>query len=76
MAARGKFTYVNQWSERPAEAYDLAAGVLLVREAGGDVTDLEGQSIDSLRHSGPFVAGVDAEVLRKVTQIAREAIRS
>jgi myo-inositol-1(or 4)-monophosphatase len=50
--ARGRFDgfwelYLNPW--------DLAAGVLLVREAGGIVTDLEGH--DARMSGGPIVAG-------------------
>ncbi len=49
--ARGRFDgfwelYLNPW--------DLAAGVLLVREAGGRVTDLEGR--DARLTGGPIVA--------------------
>jgi myo-inositol-1(or 4)-monophosphatase len=36
--------------------WDMAAGVLLVREAGGIVTDLEGTDVSGLTH-GPLVAG-------------------
>ena len=40
--ARGHFTYVNLWSKRPAQAYDLAAGAIIVRRAGGELIGLEG----------------------------------
>jgi fructose-1,6-bisphosphatase/inositol monophosphatase family enzyme len=73
-AARGHFVYVNVWSQKPAEPFDLAAGVLLVRGAGGEVTDLEGAAIDSKRHAGPWVAGVDAEQRAQVTGIVRESL--
>jgi myo-inositol-1(or 4)-monophosphatase len=72
-AAKGSFVYVNLWAQRPAEPYDLAAGVLLVRGAGGEVTDLDGRPIDATRHAGPFVAGVDATSRAKVAEIARRA---
>ena len=71
-AAKGNFVYVNLWTKRPAEAFDLAAGVLLVEGAGGRVTDLDGESIDPVRHAGPFVAGVDAASRQKVIEIARQ----
>jgi fructose-1,6-bisphosphatase/inositol monophosphatase family enzyme len=60
-AAKGSFVYVNLWSSRPAAAFDLAAACLLVRGSGGDVVDLDGKSINSVSHAGPFVAAVDAE---------------
>jgi fructose-1,6-bisphosphatase/inositol monophosphatase family enzyme len=68
-AARGHFVYVNQWSRAPARPWDLAAGVLLVRGAGGDVVDLAGAPIDPLGASGPFVAGVDASAVDAVVRI-------
>jgi fructose-1,6-bisphosphatase/inositol monophosphatase family enzyme len=73
-AAKGRFCYVNLWSERRAEAFDLAAGVLLVRAAGGEVVGLEGAPIDSVRHAGPFVAGVHAAVRSSVLEIVRGSI--
>lgn len=73
-AAKGSFVYVNLWAKRPAEPYDLAAGVLLVRGAGGEVTDLGGRPIDATRHAGPFVAGIDAAARAKVSKITRGAV--
>ena len=58
-AARGHFAYVNLWSKIAAMPYDLAAGVLVVRAAGGDVVDLRGKPIEPLGHQGPFVAAID-----------------
>ena len=70
-AARGRFVYVNMWSQEPAEPFDLAAGALIVRGAGGEVTDLGGQPIDAVTHRGPYVAAVDsrarAEILALVS---------
>jgi myo-inositol-1(or 4)-monophosphatase len=71
-AAKGAFAYVNLWSKRPAAAYDLVAGTLLVRRAGGDVTDLDGAPIDMLRHAGPFVASIDSRGV--VASLVRAAL--
>jgi fructose-1,6-bisphosphatase/inositol monophosphatase family enzyme len=57
-AARGRFSYVNVWSDRVAAPYDLVPGTLVVRAAGGDVVDLRGDPIDAASHSGPFVASL------------------
>jgi myo-inositol-1(or 4)-monophosphatase len=73
-AAKGSFVYVNLWSRRAAHAYDLAAGIMLVRGAGGDVTDLAGKPIETTDHRGPFVAGVDQEARRKVAAIVRKSL--
>ncbi len=73
-AAKGSFVYVNRWSRRAAHAYDLAAGIMLVRGAGGDVTDLAGKPIETTGHRGPFVAGIDEEARRKVAAIVRKSL--
>lgn len=73
-AAKGSFVYVNLWLERRTEPYDLAAGVMLVRGAGGDVIDLAGMSIDAMNHRGPFIASVDEDARCKVAAIARDTL--
>ncbi len=73
-SARGHFVYANLWSKWPAEAFDLAAGVLIVRQAGGEVTDLAGEPIDALRHRGPFVAGIDPRMVSRVTELMRGSL--
>lgn len=68
-AAGGRHVYVNLWSSAPAAPYDLAAGVLLVREAGGEVIGVDGSPIDAVGHEGPFVAGVDPDCRDRVAEI-------
>jgi fructose-1,6-bisphosphatase/inositol monophosphatase family enzyme len=65
-AAKGAFVYVNLWDKRAAEPFDLAAGMLLVRNAGGDILDMHGKPIDSASHAGPFVAAADPDQARAV----------
>jgi myo-inositol-1(or 4)-monophosphatase len=59
-AAKGRFVYVNLWSRRPAEPYDLASGIELIRCAGGDVVDLANRPVELTGHTGPFIAGIDS----------------
>jgi fructose-1,6-bisphosphatase/inositol monophosphatase family enzyme len=73
-AARGHFTYVNEWAKSAADPWDLAAGVLLVNGAGGVVVDLDGQPIDPVGHIGPFVASVSEQQCSRVLSIVREAL--
>jgi fructose-1,6-bisphosphatase/inositol monophosphatase family enzyme len=75
-AARGHFVYANLWSEREAAAYDLAAGALIVREAGGDVIDLGGKPIHALRHTGPFLAGLDPAARNHLIKLVQQGIKS
>ena len=67
-AAKGHSSYINLWKGPPALSYDLAAGILIVRGAGGEVLDMDGDSIPYIGHQGPFFAGlspVHLELLRK-----------
>ena len=68
-AAKGDFVYVNLWPAPAAQPWDLAAGVTLVRRAGGEVTDLEGNAIDELSHQGPFVAGTTEGARNRVIAV-------
>jgi myo-inositol-1(or 4)-monophosphatase len=67
--AKGSVTYMNLWSRKPADAFDLAAGVLLVQGAGGQVADLTGQPINPVGHQNAFVASVEASSLNAVLAI-------
>jgi fructose-1,6-bisphosphatase/inositol monophosphatase family enzyme len=58
-AAKGTFAYVNMWPGKPADPFDLAAAVKLVRGAGGDVLGADRQPITMSGHQGPFVAGIN-----------------
>lgn len=65
---------VDAYWEVDLKPWDVAAGILLVREAGGEVTDLKG-SVAQLNSgnylaSGPALAGSLLEVLGSVAQSA------
>jgi myo-inositol-1(or 4)-monophosphatase len=74
--AKGLFTYASLWAKRVAEPFDLAAGCLIVRSAGGEVVDLEGRPIHPENHIGPFVAGVRPEAREKVRHLLRRTLGS
>jgi len=68
---------LDAYWERNLAPWDLAAGALLVREAGGFVSDCDGKG-DILK-SGDVVAGNDfmhRELLRLLQDAAREAGRA
>ncbi len=73
-AAKGRYTYINPWTTRPAEPFDLAGAVEVMRAAGGDVDDLDGRPIDAARHVGAFVAGIEATARKHVASIARNIV--
>ena len=68
-AAKGTFAYVNMWPGKPADPFDLAAAVKLVRGAGGDVLGADGQPITMSGHQGPFVAGINRNHCLKLVQV-------
>lgn len=75
-AAKGHYSYINLWPGRPAMSYDLAAGIMLVRGAGGDVVNAEGKSISVIDHQGPFIASISQEcsqgLIKQLAQILCE----
>jgi fructose-1,6-bisphosphatase/inositol monophosphatase family enzyme len=73
-AAKGRFVYVNLWTAKPSDPFDLAAGVLLVRRAGGEVSDMDGNPIDPAAHSGPFVAAVNDDERARATDLVNRAL--
>jgi len=73
-AAKGVCTYVNLWPGKPADPFDLAAGLIIVRAAGGEVIDPAGTAVSVVEHSGPFIAGTDGASLGKVADIVRAAV--
>jgi fructose-1,6-bisphosphatase/inositol monophosphatase family enzyme len=72
-AAKGSSTYADSWIGSAAAAYDLAAAILLVRNAGGEVMDLSGRPVPAVGHTGTLVAGLDSEHLEVVAGLLREA---
>jgi fructose-1,6-bisphosphatase/inositol monophosphatase family enzyme len=73
-ASKGRYVYANLWADTPSTAFDLAAGVLLVRKAGGEVVDLEGNPIEVLGHRGPFIAAIDDDSRNRIVEIVRESV--
>ncbi len=65
-AAKGHYVYINNWIGRLSEPYDIAAGILLVQGAGGQVVDLEGNSIPSVGYQGVIVAGISEHHIETV----------
>ena len=75
-AAKGTFSYTNLWAMKPAEPYDIAAGILLVRGAGGEVIDLYGKPVNLFDHEGPFVAGTDLEAVKTLQEICCDIMKA
>jgi histidinol-phosphatase len=71
-AAKGSYIYVNRWSGKAAEPYDLAGSVFLLRQAGGETVGLDGQPIDAFRHQGPFIAGINGPAVSEIATLCRD----
>ena len=74
--AKGRFAYANLWSTTEVFPFDLAAGVAILRRAGGDVIGLDGTSIDPLSHKEPFVAALDEETRKTVLGLIKAPLRA
>ena len=60
MVAKGAFSnYIAHFSSA-ANAWDLSAACIIIRNAGGFVTDLEGVDIDPINHKGYIIASANA----------------
>lgn len=57
----------------PSRSFDFASGYLLIKEAGGMVTDIDGKEIDSVEvsvdRSTPLLASANEELHRKAVKI-------
>ena len=72
--AAGRF---DAYWERDLSPWDMAAGIILVREAGGFVTDLDGH--DAIFTKGHIAAGNDTmhrELLKLLKEAGKEKARS
>jgi myo-inositol-1(or 4)-monophosphatase len=68
---------VDAYWERGLSPWDMAAGIALVREAGGFVTDLEGR--DAMLATGGILAGNEAihsDLLRVLKDAGKETVKA
>lgn len=59
MVAKGSFSNYIAYFEHSANAWDLSAACLIIRNCGGFVTDLEGDDIDPIHHKGYIIASAN-----------------
>ena len=62
MVAKGAYSNYIAHFGNSANAWDLSAASLIVRNSGGYVTDLEGNDIDPINHKGYIIASANAQV--------------
>ena len=61
MVAKGAFSNYIAHFGSPANAWDLSAACLIIKNSGGFVTDLEGKEIDPINHKGYIIASANAQ---------------
>ncbi len=61
MVAKGAYSNYIAYFSRTANAWDLSAACLIIKNAGGYVTDLEGVEINPINHQGYIVASANAQ---------------
>ena len=62
MVAKGAYSNYIAHFDNSANAWDLSAACLIVRNSGGFVTDREGRDIDPINHKGYIIASANAQV--------------
>jgi fructose-1,6-bisphosphatase/inositol monophosphatase family enzyme len=68
--AKGAYTSsVMAPSQRETLPWDLSAGILLVENAGGKVTDLQGSAVNPLKHHDYLVASANQSVHEEVLEL-------
>jgi len=61
MVAKGAFSNYIARFENEANAWDLSAACLIIRNAGGYVTDLKGKDINPINHKGYIIASANKD---------------
>lgn len=61
MVAKGAFSNYIAHFDNPANAWDLSAACLIIKNSGGFVTDLEGKEIDPINHKGYIIASANEQ---------------
>lgn len=72
MVAKGSFSNYIAYFDNHANAWDLSAAVLIVRNSGGYVTDLDGNDIDAVSHKGYIVASANKTVKDKFLEMMKD----
>jgi len=72
MVAKGAFSNYIARFDNNANAWDLSAAVLIIRNCGGYVTDLDGVDIDPVSHKGYIIASANKVVRDEFLEMMSE----
>jgi len=72
MVAKGAFSNYIAHFNNNAHAWDLSAAVLIIRNSGGFVTDLDGVDINPISHQGYIIASANETVKNEFLEMMSE----
>ena len=72
MVAKGAFSNYIAYFNNHANAWDLSAAVLIIKNCGGYVTDLDGNDIDPISHKGYIIASANENVKNEFLEMMSE----
>ena len=61
MVAKGAFSNYIAYFDGCANAWDISAACLIIRNSGGFVTDLDGKDINPINHQGYIIASANSD---------------
>lgn len=72
MVAKGAFSNYIAHFNNNSNAWDLSAAILIIRNSGGYVTDLNGVDIDPISHKGYIIASANEKVKNDFLEMLNE----
>lgn len=72
MVSKGAFSNYIAHFDNHANAWDLSAAIIIIQNAGGYVTDLDGNDIDPVSHKGYIVASANKIVKDEFLEMMSE----
>lgn len=75
MVAKGAFSNYIARFESNANAWDISAAYLILKNSGGYVTDLDGNDIDPINHKGYIIASANEYAKDKFLKMVKSALR-
>jgi fructose-1,6-bisphosphatase/inositol monophosphatase family enzyme len=76
MVIKGACSNYIAYYKHQINAWDLSASILIIRNAGGFVTDLEGLDVDPINHQGYIVASANAVCRDEFLEMIKPLIQS
>lgn len=76
MVAKGAFSNYIAYFDSYANAWDLSAAFLILKNSGGYVTDLEGVEIDPINHKGFIIASANAKAKEEFLAMVNPLLKS